>query len=91
MFDLIIQLIFMVSFGVIVYMIALAVPRVSDEEMGITEADTKLASFAKKLPLEKIDAAFMASRDKILRRLKIYIMKADNFVTHRLNKKEHKL
>ncbi len=91
MFDLILQLVFMISLGLIVYLIAVAVPRIDEQELEADTGMTPLGRWLKNLPLERIDAAFSASRDKILRRLKVLIMKADNFVSHRLNNKENQL
>ncbi|MBI2592895.1 MAG: hypothetical protein HYW37_01900 [Candidatus Colwellbacteria bacterium] len=91
MFDLILQLVFMISLGVIVYIIALAVPRIGEDETVSNTSQTPIGRWLQNLPLERIDMAFKTSRDKILRRMKVWIMKADNFVSRRLNNKENKL
>jgi hypothetical protein len=85
MYELILQLVLMASLAVIVYLMALAVPRVSDsEEKGSGGSDTPL-------PLDKIDTLLNGLKDKLLRRVKIVLMKTDNLISKQLNNKEEKL
>lgn len=81
MADLILQLILFSSFAVIVYLMAIAVPRVKDDELNATKS--KVASI---LPLDRMDAFLNSWREKILRRLRIYLMKAERGVTGQLDK-----
>lgn len=80
MSDLILQLILFSSFAVIVYLMAIAVPRVKDDELNAA------ASKASILPLERMDAFLNSWKEKILRRLRIYLMKAERGVTSQLDK-----
>ncbi len=82
MYDLIIQLSIMVALGVVVYLIAIAAPRVQDDQHF---EEHRVQSWAKKLPLERIDTFVLGYRDKILRRFKVWLLKADNFVSRNLN------
>lgn len=81
MADLILQLILFSSFAVIVYLMAIAVPRVKDDELNATKS--RVASI---LPLDRMDAFLNSWREKILRRLRIYLMKAERGVTSQLDK-----
>lgn len=81
MADLILQLILFSSFAVIVYLMAIAVPRVKDDELNI---DGKKA--ASILPLDRMDAFLNIWKEKVLRRLRIYLMKAEKSVTDQLQK-----
>ncbi len=81
MADLILQLILFSSFAVIVYLMAIAVPRVKDDELNVTTS--KAASI---LPLDRMDAFLNAWKEKILRRLRIYLMKAERSVTSQIHK-----
>ncbi len=85
MYDLILQLILMISFGIIVYLMAIAVPRIEDSSQDNGNGQNP------NLPLAKVDAFLNRLKDKTLRRLKVFILKADNFISKQLNKKEEKL
>jgi len=80
MADLILQLIILSSFAAIVYLMAIAVPRVKDDEL---EAPSKVIGA---LPLERMDAFLNNWKEKILRRLRIYLLKAERSVTDQLQK-----
>ncbi len=81
MTDLILQLILFSSFAVIVYLIAIAVPRVKDDELNMT--GSKRVSI---LPLDRMDAFLNVGKEKILRRLRIYLLKAEKSVSDQLHK-----
>lgn len=71
-------------------MIAIAVPRVRTNHL----EEKKLKGPSKNLyieKLEKIDTALVEYKDKLLRRLKVFIMKADNFVSRWLNNNKEKI
>ena len=84
MADLILQLILFSSFAVIVYLMAIAVPRVKDDELNV--ANSKGASI---LPLDRMDAFLNSWKEKILRRLRIYLMKAESSVSGQLRKNKN--
>ena len=85
MYELILQLVLMASLAVIVYLMALAVPRVNDSDGKGNGSDNS------PLPLDKIDTLLNGLKDKILRRVKIVLMKTDNLISKQLNNKEEKL
>ena len=75
----------MISLGVIVYLVSVAVSRVPEPsaiEVVKTADKKRLGAF---LPLDEIDLKLRALKDKALRRLKVIIMKFDNFISKRLN------
>lgn len=80
MSELILQLILFSSFAVIVYLMAIAVPRVKDDELA---ANGKAIG---SLPLERMDAFLNNWKEKILRRLRIYLLKAEKSVADQLQK-----
>lgn len=88
MYELVLQLVLMVSLAVIVYLIAIAVPRV-EEHAG--ERSTSQNSHSIHLSLDRMDAFLSRLRDRVLRRIKIIILKADNYVSRQLNKKDEEL
>ena len=83
MIYLILELALMLGLGAVVYLIAIAAPRVQDDQHF---GDHPMKSWAKNLPLERIDIFIAGLTDKTLRRIKVWILKADNFVSKHLNK-----
>ena len=73
----------MSSLGMMIYILARAVPRISDE---ITDSGTsKFDKFISSLPLEKIDIAFGNFLEKTLRKARLILLKMDNAVGGYLN------
>ena len=85
MYELILELILMTSLAVVVYLMAIAVPRVEESN------EKKNGNGATSIPLDKLDAMFGRAKDKVLRRIKVFVMKTDNFISRQLNNKEEKL
>ena len=82
MYDLILQVVLMGSLAVVVYVVALAMPRVeqADSKLG------KIRDWISSLPYHHIDEAIESYKDKILRKAKIVVMKIENFINKNLNK-----
>lgn len=86
MYNFILQLFIVLSLGVIVYLLARTVPRITDEnEVGGRSAD-RFDKLVSKIPLAKIDAALDSFLLKFLRKTKVLIMKVDNLLNIYLNK-----
>ena len=85
MYDFLLQTIFFVSLGVVVYMLARAVPRVS-ESGEVMHVEGRLDRLLARLPLHKIDDRLNALFEKILRTLKVWIMKSENVVDDRMDR-----
>ncbi|MBU2101212.1 hypothetical protein KKH05_00605 [Patescibacteria group bacterium] len=82
MANLILELLVMTSLAIVVYLMAAAVPRLEDKD----EEDR--GNGRTSLPLEKLDNFFLKMKDKLLRRTKILVMKADNFISKQLKSKK---
>ncbi|MDE2100237.1 MAG: hypothetical protein KGL39_23485 [Patescibacteria group bacterium] len=87
MYSFVVNFVLVAAFGVMVYLLALALPRVkTDEESGRVRR-----KLVRSVHLEKIDEAVKKSYDKLLRRLKVLILRADNIVSRKLNNNDNKL
>jgi len=84
MYDFILQIIVMLSLGAVIYLMARAVPRVTEMEAAVREPNY-FDRLLKKIPLEKIDAFLSAFFEKFLRKSKVFILKADNSLTKHLH------
>lgn len=75
----------MLSLAAIIYLVARAIPRVG-ELINPSDKKSYLEDFFKKIPWHKLDALISSWSEKILRKLKIFILKLDNLVSKYLNK-----
>ncbi len=90
MYDYIVQIALFGSLAVIVYLFARALPRIDrpDHVRTANAFDRALA----KLPIGKMDSAVNSFFERILRKMRVVIMKIDNFVNGYLNRlKEHQI
>lgn len=84
MFQFIVTNIFMISLGTILYVTVRTLPRI--EEGGAPERKGILERWiASEIP-EKLDAAFNSFLAKFLRKLKVWLLKVDNFISEHLKK-----
>lgn len=83
MYDFILQTVFMLSLGTLIYLISRSVPRVTEINQSHPKRDY-FGELMEKIPLEKVDAFISANLEKFLRKLKVVIMKLDNLVTKHL-------
>ncbi|OGE82697.1 MAG: hypothetical protein A2846_01515 [Candidatus Doudnabacteria bacterium RIFCSPHIGHO2_01_FULL_49_9] len=77
----------MASLGVIVYIVALALPRI---EVPAPREGHPLSKVISSLPLKKIDEAIASYKAKTLRRFRLIIMKLDNLISKSLHKDKDK-
>ena len=93
MYNFILQIFIMLSLGMIIYLMARAVPRVGDEAVGnINHQKNKFDLLFSYLRVEKFDIIFNNFVEKLLRKLKLLLMKLDNFTNNSLNKvKKYKM
>lgn len=79
------QIVLTLSFGVVVFLFARALPRVAEgEAQAPTDIlEKKLEHWIARLPLHRIDHGLNMFLEKMLRRLRIVTLKIDNIV-HRL-------
>ena len=85
MYNLLLNLIMFGSFGVVIYLMARAVPRVKDSGETVHAPGT-IDRILSRLPLAKIDAKISSLTEKALRGVKVTIMRFDNFLTYRLKR-----
>ncbi|OGY64982.1 MAG: hypothetical protein A3A04_01260 [Candidatus Harrisonbacteria bacterium RIFCSPLOWO2_01_FULL_40_28] len=84
MYDFILQIIFMLSIGIVIYLMALGLPRVGNEKE--PKIIKTLADLTKSIPLDRIDAALNKVLEKALRRFRLIILRVDNWVNSFLGK-----
>lgn len=82
MYNLILQLTLMASLGVIVYIVALTIPRVE----GPHAIESKVKKAFSNIPLNKIDDFIIFYKDKMLRKIRLLTMKLDNLISKSLDK-----
>lgn len=85
MYDFILQTIVMVSLGVIIYLFARAIPRVSEASVSVPKRDY-VGEVLKKIPFQKIDNLLNSVAAKLLRKSKIVVLKLDNWISSHLHK-----
>jgi hypothetical protein len=83
MFSFVFSTILMLSIGMLLYLVARALPRVEEEPHGKPNILDRWA--ASEIP-EKVDATFNAYLAKFLRKTKVVLLKVDNSLTARLKK-----
>lgn len=87
MYDFILQTIVFLSLGAVIYLLARALPRITNEsEAAVPIKPTYLDRLLNRIPLQKIDEAINGFIAKILRKTKVVVMKIDNFIHDNLNK-----
>ena len=85
MYDFILQLFFIGSLSVIVYMMARALPRVAHSEPHRVTIYEYIDNWLSRLPLHHFDNRLAASWEKWLRRTRVTVMKMDNYLLHKIN------
>lgn len=85
MYDFTLQLFFIGSASLVVYMFVRALPRVADIDKPPTIYDYFDAWLAK-LPLHHVDSRLNALLFKFLKRVRVIIMKIDNHLIHHLER-----
>lgn len=76
------QIVLMVSLGTVVYIVARALPRISDRESGTLASETHWLSDR----LEKLDGRIKRIAEKSLRRSEVVLLKLENIVHAKLQK-----
>lgn len=88
MYNFTLQILIMISLGTIIYLIARAAPRVGDIEESFKKETFhgKLDKLIAKIPFERIDIFFSSNFEKMLRKIKLWLMKWDNLLAEHLKK-----
>lgn len=84
MYDFFLQTVFMASLAGVVYLISRGVPRISESEESKSSFFSK--SFSSPIFLEKVDGFISSLLEKILRKLKVFLMRVDNVISGYINK-----
>lgn len=74
----------LVSLGIIVYLFARALPRVASNHPEDLQPLGGFDRFISRLPLEKIDRGLHSFFEKALRKMRIVLMKVDNYINSHL-------
>lgn len=85
MYDLILQLAVFLSLGAMIYLVSRTLPRINDVEPEISTSLSRFDSFLGKLPLEKLDAIFGGFLEKVLRRVRVGVLRFDNWLNYKIN------
>ncbi len=83
----ILEQIFLVSIGVMIYMIVRTLPRVNGFDLAQEKEKKKGPTLQFKQEwVDVLDKHFIASLEKTLRRMKVWVMKLDNYVSRNLER-----
>ena len=85
MIKFILQIIVFSSLGLVIYMIARAIPRVP-EEVAMPRRSSWVDRLMAKIPMAAIDERLNSFVAKLLRKFRVVVMKTDNFINDRLGK-----
>lgn len=85
MIKFILQIVLFSSLGLVIYMIARAIPRVP-EEISTPKRSSWVDRLMSKIPMAAIDEKLNSSMAKFLRKFRVVVMKTDNFINDRLGK-----
>lgn len=86
MYAFVLQVIALLSLAIVVLIAARALPRVREEEATGEGRKNFLERVSGRVPLEKLDAYSSSILEKGLRKLKVLVMKTDNYVDDRIGK-----
>lgn len=84
LFKFILQMLIMFALGAIVYLMARAMPRVSETDT--TTPTGPVVPHWLMIYVEKLDELLLSIFEKILRKFRLFIMKFDNIISKKLNK-----
>ncbi len=85
MYEFILQLLVFSSLSFAVYVLARALPRVTSEE-DRAAASGRLDRIVAKIPFHKIDVQLTSFLEKLLRRVRLLLLKFDNFLSHHVRR-----
>ncbi len=85
MYGFLLEISLFISLGILIYMLALVIPRV-DETEEATHTHGRLDRLLEKLPLQAIDERLNGLFEKTLRRLRVFLFRADHVIDERLEK-----
>ncbi|MDO8585199.1 MAG: hypothetical protein Q7R85_03740 [bacterium] len=90
MYDFLTNITLVVSSGVIIYLLARALPRVPDVELSPNAEPGAFERFMRRIPLAKIDTALSAFFEKWLRKMRVMVLKTENIVSAGIKRMQSK-
>ena len=88
MYSLIPQILLLVGFGLILWLVIKNLPKIKDEDIKKSveplESKIRIDKLGRKIPIEKIDAKVNSFLEKFLRRSRIILMKIDTWLQRHL-------
>lgn len=84
MYSFLVNIILFASLAVMIYLLARALPRITDEEHIIEVHVSFFDRLIDRLPMERIDIVLSSFLEKILRKFKIFFAKLDNLINSHL-------
>lgn len=85
MYDFILQLFIFGSLGTIVYLMAQGLSRLGEAETSVARSSV-FDRILTRLPLEKVDGALSVASEKGLRRLRVIVLRFDNWINAALSR-----
>jgi len=93
--NFILEIILMASLGAMIYLVARAVPRVSDTVLDENSSNKglgeRLSKFIDSFPIEKADLTISRLFERVLRTIKLLVMRVDNKLSQHLAKFKAKI
>ncbi len=90
MYDFLTNIALIVSSGVIIYLLARALPRVPDVELAPNTEPNAFERFMRRIPLAKIDTALSGFFEKWLRKMRVMVLKTENMVSAGIKRMQSK-
>jgi hypothetical protein len=87
MYDFLLQIFFFGALTVAVYLMARALPRVTEDDSKISPLEY-LEKILSRLPVTKVDRLINLRLEKFLRKVRVMILRLDNLIHHYLNSKK---
>ena len=84
MYSILANLILFASLGTMIYLLARALPRISDEQHNVITHTSAVDRLIGRLPMERMDNAISSFLEKFLRKLKVLVLKMDNVINNYL-------
>ncbi len=89
-YNFVLQTVIVFALGAMIYLVARALPRVPAEPGADAASAERAPDFIERLigrlPLKRLDAATGAFAEKLLRRVRLFVLKFDNWIHHSIIK-----
>ncbi len=90
MYSFLTTIVMVAALAAMIYLLARALPRISDAEHANSANASSFDKMLDKLPMEKMDGAISSFFEKLLRKSKLIVLKIDNLLNNYLDQvKKH--